>query len=110
MTFLLRVAEVLKLCDLDAFSVGEYLEFLKKRVGLSIACEDQEQGVKELVQELGGLPLALEQAAAYISALSCSAQSYLEQYCEQKSILLNRKSAKPCSEVYSEARLAVQTT
>ena len=109
------LCEDLDLCpknclELDAFSVGESLEFLKKRVGLSIACEDQEQGVKELVQELGGLPLALEQAAAYISALSCSAQSYLEQYREQKSILLNRKSAKPCSEVYSEARLAVQTT
>ena len=96
--------------ELDAFSVAESTEFLKKRIVLSSAFEDQEEGVKELADELGGLPLALEQAAAYISALKCSAQSYLEQYREQKSILLNRKSAKPCSEVYSEARLAVQTT
>ena len=96
--------------ELDAFSVDESIEFLKKRTGLASAFEHQEEGVKELAQELGGLPLALEQAAAYISALKCSAQSYLEQYREQKSILLNRKSAKPCSEVYSEARLAVQTT
>ena len=96
--------------ELDAFSVVESIEFLKKRIGLSSAFEDQEEGVKELAQELGGLPLALEQAAAYISALRCSAQSYLEQYREQRSILLNRKSAKPCSEVYSEARLAVRTT
>ena len=96
--------------ELDAFSVDESFEFLKKRTGLASAFQNQEEGVKELAQELGGLPLALEQAAAYISALSCSAQSYLEQYREQKSILLNRKSAKPCSEVYSEARLAVQTT
>ena len=96
--------------ELDAFSVHESFEFLKKRTGLASAFQNQEEGVKELAQELGGLPLALEQAAAYISALSCSAQSYLEQYREQKSILLNRKSAKPCSEVYSEARLAVQTT
>ena len=96
--------------ELDAFSVDESIEFLKKRTGLASALENQEEGVKELAQELGGLPLALEQAAAYISALKCSAQSYLEQYREQKSILLNRKSAKPCSEVYSEARLAVQTT
>ena len=96
--------------ELNAFSVDESIEFLKKRTGLATTFENQEEGVTELAQELGGLPLALEQAAAYISALKCSAQSYLEQYREQKSILLNRKSAKPCSEVYSEARLAVQTT
>ena len=96
--------------ELDAFSVDESIEFLKKRTGLASAFKNQQKGVTELAQELGGLPLALEQAAAYISALKCSAQSYLEQYREQKSILLNRKSAKPCSEVYSEARLAVQTT
>ena len=96
--------------ELDAFSVDESIEFLKKRTGLASAFKNQEEGVTELTQELGGLPLALEQAAAYISALNCSAQSYLEQYREQKSILLNRKSAKPCSEVYSEARLAVQFT
>ena len=96
--------------ELDAFSVDESVEFLKKRTGLASAFESQEEGVKELAQELDGLPLALEQAAAYVSVLKCSAQSYLEQYRKQKSILLNRKSAKPCSEVYSEARLAVQTT
>ena len=96
--------------ELDAFPVDESIEFLKKRTGLASAFENQEEGVTELAQELGGLPLALEQAAAYISALKCSANSYLEQYRKQKSILLNRKSAKPCSEVYSEARLAVQTT
>ena len=96
--------------ELDAFSVHESFEFLKKRTGLASAFQNQEEGVKELAQELGGLPLALEQAAAYISELKCSAQSYLEQYREQKSILLNREIAKPCSEVYSEARLAVQTT
>ena len=96
--------------ELDAFSVDESFEFLKKRTGLASAFQNQEEGVKELAQELGGLPLALEQAAAYISELKCSAQSYLEQYREQKSILLNREIAKPCSEVYSEARLAVQTT
>ena len=96
--------------ELDAFSVDESFEFLKKRTGLASAFENQEEGVTELAQELGGLPLALDQAAGYISVLKCSAQSYLQQYREQKSILLNRKSAKPCSEVYSEARLAVQTT
>ena len=69
--------------ELDAFSVDESIEFLKKRTGLASPFKNQEEGVTELAQELGGLPLALEQAAAYISALKCSAQSYLEQYREQ---------------------------
>ena len=96
--------------ELDSFSVDESAEFLKKRTGLPSCVEDQVQGVKQLARELGGLPLALEQAAAYINALKCSVQSYLKQYREQKLILLNRRRAKPCSEIYNEARLAVQTT
>ena len=82
--------------ELDVFSLDESAEFLKKRSGSPSSGEDQDVGMKELAQELGGLPLALEQAAAYISVLKCSIKLYLEQYREQKSILLNRKSAKPC--------------
>ena len=96
--------------ELNAFSLEESTEFLKKRTGLESCSDDQEQDVEQLAHELGGLPLALEQAAAYVKALKCSIQSYLEQYRSQKSTLLKRKSAKPCSEIYSEERLAVQTT
>jgi len=96
--------------ELDPFSVDESVEFLKKRIGIPFICDEQDRGGKELAQELGGLPLALEQAAAYIKALKCSIQSYLHQYRSQKCTLLNAKSAKPCTEIYSEARLAVQTT
>ena len=96
--------------ELNAFTLEESTEFLKKRTGLESCGDDQEQEVKQLAHELGGLPLALEQAAAYVKALKCPIQSYLEQYRSQKSTLLERKSAKPCSEIYSEERLAVQTT
>ena len=96
--------------ELNAFTLEESTEFLKKRTGLESCSDDQEQDVEQLAHELGGLPLALEQAAAYVKALKCSIQSYLEQYRSQKSTLLKRKSAKPCSEIYSEERLAVQTT
>ena len=95
--------------ELDPFSVDESIEFLKKRTGIPFICDEQDRGGKELAQELGGLPLALEQAAAYIKALKCSIQSYLQQYRSQYT-LLNAKSAKPCTEIYSETRLAVQTT
>ena len=96
--------------ELNTFTLEESTEFLKKRTGLESCGDDQEQEVKQLAHELGGLPLALEQAAAYVKALKCPIQSYLEQYRSQKSTLLERKSAKPCSEIYSEERLAVQTT
>ena len=96
--------------ELNAFSLEESTEFLKKRTGLESCSDDQEQDVEQLAHELGGLPLALEQAAAYIKALKCSIQSYLEQYRSQRLTLLNGRSAKPCSEIYDKERLAVQTT
>jgi len=96
--------------ELDPFSVDESVEFLKKRTGIPSSCDAHDKGERELAQELGGLPLALEQAAAYIKALECSIRLYLEQYRSQKSTLLNARKAKPSTEVYSEERLAVQTT
>ena len=95
--------------ELNPWSLDESVEFLKKRRELpSSSYQDQEE--RELAQELGGLPLALEQAAAYIKALKCSIKSYLQQYDVQKSTLLNVESAKPRTEIYSESRLAVQST
>ena len=95
--------------ELNPWSLDESVEFLKKRTELPyISYQDQEE--KELAQELGGLPLALEQAAAYIKALKYSIKSYLQQYDVQKSTLLNVESAKPRTEIYNEARLAVEST
>ena len=96
--------------ELDPFTVDESVDFLKKRTGIPTSCDAQDHGEKKLAEELGGLPLALEQAAAYIKALDCSVWLYLQQYCSQKLTLLNARSAKPSTEVYSEERLAVQTT
>ena len=96
--------------ELDPFSVSESAEFLDKRIGIQSYCEDEDQGKKELAEELGGLPLALEQAAAYIKALECPIPSYLQQYRSQKAKLLSMKSAIPHTEIYNEERLGVQTT
>ena len=96
--------------ELDLFSVSESTEFLDKRTGIQSSCEDEGQGKKELAEELGGLPLALEQAAAYIKALECPIPLYLQQYRSQKAMLLSMKSAIPHTEIYNEERLGVQTT
>jgi len=45
----------------------------------------------EIVQELGGLPLALDQAGAYIEECSCSLHEYLLLYRKQRNTLLKRR-------------------
>ncbi len=45
----------------------------------------------EIVRELGGLPLALDQAGAYLEESSCSPQDYLSLYRKQRTALLSRR-------------------
>ncbi|CAB4045250.1 Stress-induced-phospho 1, partial [Paramuricea clavata] len=73
--------------------------------------DDNTNSVAEsLVKELGGLPLALEQAGACIKALRCSLSEYLEQFQTERLKLLESQKAKPVSVYESPERLAVHTT
>ncbi len=45
----------------------------------------------QIVQELGGLPLALDQAGAYIEETACRLSEYLSLYQRQKSTFLKRR-------------------
>ena len=49
---------------------------------------------KEIVHELGGLPLALDQAAAYIEETACGLEGYLKRYRAQHTILLQRRGMR----------------
>ena len=95
--------------SLQCFEVEEAKQFMFHRTGLTpdeganIICES-------LVNELGGLPLALEQAGAYIKALDCSLSEYLEQFQNQRLKLLKNQEAKPASLYESRERLALHTT
>ena len=84
--------------ELFSFSGEESNRFLVTRSGLGNAT-GQEEVLQELVRELGGLPLALEQAG-----------KYLEEYKSQRLKLLSQHTAKPSSEYESQSRLAVHTT
>jgi transcriptional regulator with XRE-family HTH domain len=53
---------------------------------------DQQQA-RAISQALGGLPLALEQAGAYIEETGCRLLSYRERYREQHAELLKRRGA-----------------
>jgi len=46
---------------------------------------------KAIVQTLGGLPLALDQAGAYIEETGCGLSGYLERYHTQRTTLLRRR-------------------
>ena len=60
-------------------------EFLANRTG-----DTNEQAAWDLASELGGLPLALEQAAAYIQASGDSLAGYLSSFQQRRADLLSR--------------------
>ena len=63
-----------------------------------------------LFQKLGGLPLALEQACAYIKKLGCTLSAYMELYEKQSLQLLSKGKATSPDVGTSPERLAVRTT
>jgi tetratricopeptide (TPR) repeat protein len=72
--------------------------FLLRRAGmldvdapLEKASEKDRISAERLVQELGGLPLALDQAGAYIEEASLNIEEYRELYRQQKYTLLKRR-------------------
>ena len=95
--------------ELQCFSEEEGALFLIRRTGLE--GESLYQGAIDLAKELGGLPLALEQAAAYLSALpiSITFKDYLDKYRHVKLRLLQQKSVTALS-VEAQHRLSVHTT
>ena len=95
---------------LECFEPEEAREFLLSRSKLD--CDENVKSVAEsLCEELGRLPLALEQAGACINMLQCSLSSYLGQYKTERLRLLRQQSARPVSPGNeSLERLAVHTT
>ncbi|XP_028414268.1 uncharacterized protein LOC114537435 [Dendronephthya gigantea] len=90
-------------------NVDESKQFLFLRTGL-INDQNANSIAESLVEELGRLPLALEQAGACIKALSCSLFEYHEQYKTERLKLLEIQKAKPASFYESSERLAIHTT
>jgi tetratricopeptide (TPR) repeat protein len=87
----------------------EAKKFIFYRTGLTP--DDNTNSVVEiLVNELGGLPLALEQAGACIKALRCKLSEYLQQFQTERLKLLGSQKAKPVSVYEKPERLAVHTT
>ncbi|MBV9617137.1 MAG: XRE family transcriptional regulator, partial [Ktedonobacteraceae bacterium] len=80
MLFLLRRAKVL-----GSEATREQMQQLAMRL------PDEYAAVSEVVTVLGGLPLALDQAGAYIEETLCGLSGYLLRYQQQSSHLLDRR-------------------
>ena len=96
--------------ELPCFSKEEGARFLTERTDLQ-GESDRSEAIS-LVKELGGLPLALEQAAAYICAshMEFSFKDYLDHYQEVKLDFLKKNGVTSPGTVEAEHRLSVHST
>ncbi len=95
--------------QLQCFSLEDGKLFVFKRTRI-VPDEETLAEAGSLVETLGGLPLALEQACAYICHLSCTLTKYLQQYNQCSIRLLSEQEATPVSLHESRERLAIHTT
>ena len=91
--------------ELGPMTPYESVDFILKRTGKTTS----DESLEALVEELGGLPLAMEQAAAHIKILKCSFKDYLERF-EKKRLKLFHKRSITTAYPVSKERLAVATT
>ena len=93
--------------ELKCMTVDEGVQFLHMRTGRT---DREVNEMRELVRELDGLPLALDQASAYIRCVCQTVKEYVKKYKERKLELLKKKKARHLVENTSRERLAVHTT
>jgi tetratricopeptide (TPR) repeat protein len=85
--------------ELSPMTPDEGAAFVLQRARLNTAMGSDEsqpsppewETAQELVQVMGGLPLALDQAGAYIEETGCGLSDYLQRYQPQRTSLLGRR-------------------
>jgi tetratricopeptide (TPR) repeat protein len=77
--------------DLDVWDSSEALDFLKARTKRPNLDENEKTAAATLSQETGFMPLALEQAAAYIERNAVTFTDYLRTYARVRLKLLERQ-------------------
>ena len=89
--------------ELDKMRPYEAKDFLIKRTGRSNVSEAEIKAIEELAEELDYLPLALEQAGAYIFRMKKIFQDYLDGYRRRGLQLLEKR--KPVTGKYPKSVL-----
>ncbi len=85
----LGIARAIEAIDLDS---AEAVGFLYKRTGREAGESAEIVAAAELASELGNLPLALEQAAAYVAETNANYSDYLASFRKRRVTLLERAS------------------
>ena len=92
--------------EVGCFSEEDALEFLQKRTK-----RPNHPAMTDLLEELGFLPLAVEQAAAYlVSVKQCTIPEYVEAFKTLRLKHISKKRARAAATAHSKERLAVHTT
>jgi tetratricopeptide (TPR) repeat protein len=93
--------------EINVLSPGEAREFLLRRTGREAT---EKSTADALAKELGHLPLALEQAAAYIAETGTSFSSYLAGYRKQGLKLLEKQGPVMGNDEKEQQKRTVATT
>jgi NB-ARC domain len=93
-----ETAPIAEALTLDVLSEEEGIRFLLKRAGFITPDADfamiplpHKEGARAIVRVLGGLPLALDQAGAYLAESKCRLSHYLSLLSQQQAALLQRR-------------------
>jgi tetratricopeptide (TPR) repeat protein len=77
--------------DIEKMGKQEGVQFLLKRVKSNGTTSAERTAAEKIVRELDGLPLALDQAGAYVEETGCSLAAYLKFYETRRKELLKRR-------------------
>lgn len=97
-TRLQALGEFAQRLDIEQMMLEEGIEFLLRRAKLLAlyaplkeATASNYSAAAKIVEAFGSLPLALDQAGAYIEEIGCSLHGYYTRYCQHKAKLLQRR-------------------
>lgn len=77
--------------DVGALFLLRRAAIMQANTPLEQAPPKEQEIARKIVQEMGGLPLALDQAGAYIEETNYNLSDYLDLYQKRKSVLLNQR-------------------
>ncbi|HEY0753735.1 MAG TPA: tetratricopeptide repeat protein [Ktedonobacteraceae bacterium] len=100
---------------LATFSREQGADFLLQRTGLLEHASEHERAMARAIsEEAGGLPLALDQAGAYIEVTATSLDTYMELFQQRRAELLARRNSRshpdPVATTWSLSIQSVEAT
>ena len=94
------ISSIAPCIEIEEMGIEEGAAFLLRRTkklkldqGLEQAEDEDRVQAEAIVKEMGGLPLALDQAAAYVAETECSLAEYFDRYQKRRIALLDLRGA-----------------